>query len=50
VAVEIEGHGEREIGGDLHDQRSQGFIADVEVIMREAALSPAQETILGVGV
>jgi hypothetical protein len=50
VAVEIEGHDEGKIRGDLHHHGPQSFVAEVEVIVRKAAPSTAEETILGAGI
>src|SRR5438105_3965131 len=49
VTVQAVGGVKREEAGDPHDHRSQHRIAEVEVVMSEAAALPGEDTVVGVG-
>ena len=48
MTVEVVGSVERQEGGHAHHQRSECFVKDVEVVVREAATLPPQDTVVGI--
>ena len=46
MAVEVVGGLEREERGDPHHHRAQGFIAEVEVVVREAAALAGEDAVI----
>jgi hypothetical protein len=50
VAIEPIGGVKGEEAGHAHDDRSQNLVADVEVVMREAAALVGEDAIVGVWV
>src|SRR5271157_131428 len=48
VTVEIVGGLERETGGDAHHHRPQGFIAQVEIVVRETTALGSEDAVVGI--